>query len=558
MPSHPVNNQWESMTIREKIGQTMIMLPDRNLELEIGGGSLEWLFEKYPVGGFFMGWKLFDGVSPENKVAHQKKAVTVYQQASKYPLVFQEDYERGLGQSLPGMTFFPHEMALGAAGSTEFAYQYGKHVALEARSVGINWVLHPVADLNLNRFNPLTNTRSISDDPDLAIQLLTAQIEGLQKHNVAATIKHFPGDGVDYRDQHLLTSRNSLSIDRWRQNHGKVFQALINAGAASIMPGHITLPAYQKETIDGLVPPGTLSKELLTDLLKSEMGFNGVIISDAMTMAGFRGWYKTIRESEIQSFLAGVDMLLWPDYSYMDSVEEKIGTGEIPMQRLDDAVKRVWAFKEKYGLLHKDRELIRPISTDEKQNAANSAVQICENAVTLLRDRHEILPLTPGKSKKIALIAVTPVSRKGGDHAQRSLEYTRTLLTGSGFQVDFKHNLLYETNHWSESLSDEYDKLIFMLCRHPHEPFGPLHMYDDEAQSIWAMNAMPKDKVIVVSYGDPYAFHEYCERIHVYINAYSNAPVMQKAVVDALTGKIPFKGKSPVNLSRDFATTAIT
>src|SRR5450759_2381602 len=137
-------------------------------------------------------------------------------------------------------------MALGAANSPELAFAYGKYVALESRSVGVDWVLNPVSDLNLNPFNPIINVRSISDDPDRAIRLLSQQIKGLQENGVAATIKHFPGDGVDFRDQHLLTSCNSLPIDVWKQKHGKVFKALIDSGVACIMPGHITLPAYQK------------------------------------------------------------------------------------------------------------------------------------------------------------------------------------------------------------------------------------------------------------------------------------------------------------------------
>ena len=249
----------------------MLMLPDYKMEMNLGNGSLESFFTKYPIGGYFMGWKLFDGIAEKDMVSFMKRRAREYEKASKYPLIFQQDYERGL--DLPGMTELPVEMALGAANSVELAYNYGKAVALESRSVGVNWVLHPVADLNLNRFNPITNTRSISDNPDLAIKLLNKQIEGLQQNDVAATIKHFPGDGVDFRDQHLVTTCNTLSMKDWWKNHGKVFQALIDHGAAAIMPGHISLPAYQKETIEGLHPPATLSKELLTDLLKGDMGF---------------------------------------------------------------------------------------------------------------------------------------------------------------------------------------------------------------------------------------------------------------------------------------------
>ena len=287
----PKDSSWKKLTIRQKIGQTMIMLPDRPLELKLGGGSLTAYFKKYPVGGYFMGWKLWTGIQPENKLEHIKKSCVEYQRNSELPLLFQEDYESGI--NIPGMTSFPNEMTLGAANSPTLAYAYGAAVSKECQSVGVKWVLHPVADLNMNPLNPIMNVRSIGDDPDQAIRLLSQQIRGLQDNGVAATIKHFPGDGVDSRDQHLLTSCNSLPFAVWKQKHGKVFQALIDSGVACIMPGHITLPSYQTEKINGFYPPATLSRELLTGLLKGEMGFKGVVVSDALTMGGFGGYFPT-------------------------------------------------------------------------------------------------------------------------------------------------------------------------------------------------------------------------------------------------------------------------
>ncbi|MES1160949.1 MAG: glycoside hydrolase family 3 N-terminal domain-containing protein, partial [Bacteroidota bacterium] len=308
------DSSWKRLSLRQKIGQTMMMLPDREQEMRLGGGSLKNFFSRYPVTGFFMGWRLWDGVKSENRLEHIRRRCAEYQEASGLPLVFQEDYESGIG--IQGMTSFPNEMTLGAADDPQLSYDYGKSVALESRSVGVTWVLHPVADINLNPLNPVTNTRSIGDDPDNAIRLLSRQMRGLQDNGVAATIKHFPGDGVDSRDQHLLTSCNSLSFSSWKEKHGKVFQALIDSGVACIMPGHITLPSYQKEKIDGFFPPATLSKELLTDLLKGQMGFRGVVVSDAMVMGGFRGYFDSPLEGQVQSFLAGVDVLLWPSYAY--------------------------------------------------------------------------------------------------------------------------------------------------------------------------------------------------------------------------------------------------
>jgi beta-N-acetylhexosaminidase len=537
---------WKRLSLRQKIGQTMLMLPDRDLELTLGDGSLRRYFKRYPVSGFFMGWKLWTGVKPGEKLAHIRLRCAEYQQNSELPLVFQEDYESGI--DLPGMVSFPNEMTLGAAGSPALAYAYGAAVAKECESIGVRWVLHPVADLNVNPLNPIMNVRSIGDDADNAIRLLSQQIKGLQDNGVAATIKHFPGDGVDSRDQHLLTTSNSLPMAEWRQKHGKVFQALIDSGVACIMPGHITLPAWQHEKINGFYPPATLSKELLTDLLKGEMGFKGVIVSDAMTMGGFRGYYDDPLEGEVHSFMAGVDVLLWPSYRFMDTVEARILRGEIPMARLDDAVSRVWAMKERFGLLDSDRPLLRPMTAEERSAAAATADSICDAAVTLVRDRGHALPLRLARDKRILVVGVAPVGRKGGSIQLDGIKAFAQELRDRGFTVDFRHDILYETQGWTEDAPSKYDRIIFVVARSPHTPFGPMQLWDDEAQSIWAANAMPKEKLIVVSLGSPYMVNEYFERVNTCINAYSNTPVMRKAVVRALLGEIPMKGISPVRL----------
>lgn len=540
------DSSWKKLTIRQKIGQTMIMLPDRPLELKLGGGALSAYFRKYPVGGYFMGWKLWTGIKPENKLEHIKKSCVEYQRNSELPLLFQEDYESGI--NIPGMTSFPNEMSLGAANSPELAYAYGAAVSKECQSVGVKWVLHPVADLNMNPLNPIMNVRSIGDDPDRAIRLLSQQIRGLQDNGVAATIKHFPGDGVDSRDQHLLTSCNSLPLAVWKQKHGKVFQALIDSGVACIMPGHITLPSYQTEKINGFYPPATLSKELLTGLLKGEMGFKGVVVSDALTMGGFGGYFPTRLEGEIQSFAAGVDILLWPSYEFMDTLEARINRGEISMARLDDAVQRVWALKERFGILDRHRPLLATLTAADKKQAEEAATAICDAAVTLVRDRTQALPLRLATDKKILVVGVAPVGRKGGDDQLEGIKHFAEALRQRGFDVDFRHNILYETQGWTDNAPARYDRIIFVVARSPHAPFGPLQLWDDEAQSVWAANALPKEKSIVISLGSPYLVNEYFQRVNTCINAYSNTPVMHQAVIRALLGEIKMKGVSPVEL----------
>lgn len=544
----PKDTSWKNLSIREKIGQTMVMLPDRKTEMILGNGTLDGFFKHYPVGAFFMGYKLFDGVKSEDRTEHLRKAVAEYQKASKLPLIMQEDYETGLG--LPGMTAFPREMSIGATNNEQLAYQYGEGIAFESRSVGVNWVLHPVCDLNLNPFNPIVNTRSISDNPDKAIRLLKQQINGLQQNGVAATIKHFPGDGVDYRDQHLLTSCNSLSKSDWDKTYGKVYKELILNGVSCIMPGHISLPAYQKTKINGFYPPATLSKELLTDLLKGKLGFKGVIVSDALVMAGFRGYYKSNLESEIKSFEAGVDMMLWPSYAFMDSVEARIKRGEIPMSRLDDAVQRVWAMKERFGLLKKNRELIKPISVDDISKYDKVAQEISDKSITLVRDVKKLLPLKSEKKEKILVVSLAAPSKRGDYPTQQIIKLQQELIS-KGFNVDFQRDILYESGFWSDELTDKYDKVIFVTNRYFHYPPGPLQFWDNQAQTVWCINSTNKEKVIVVSLGSPYHANEYFERVSTIINAYSCDDSTIRSVAKALSGELVMTGKSPVDLNMD-------
>lgn len=173
-----------------------------------------------------------------------RNTIQQYVDNADIPILMTSDFENGCGSMLKGLTPLPYLMSLGATNSEELAYEYGKATALEARSVGANWSFSPVCDLNINKRNPLINVRGLTDDPDLAIKLLNEVIRGMQENGLAACAKHFPGDGLDWRDQHIMTTNNTLSFEEWKKLSGKVFQSVIDNGVYSIMPGHITLPSY--------------------------------------------------------------------------------------------------------------------------------------------------------------------------------------------------------------------------------------------------------------------------------------------------------------------------
>ena len=285
------------LSLREKILQTVVIKVDKDN------------FVPEQVGAaFFFGEIITE--ADEMGLDLARKTLAQYIDNAKIPILVTSDFENGCGSMLKGLTPMPYLMGLGATNSEEIAYNYGKATALEARSMGANWSFSPVADLNINKRNPLVNVRGIGDDPEHAIRLLKQVVRGMQENGLAACAKHFPGDGLDYRDQHIVTTYNDLTLEDWKKLSGRVFQELIDDGVYSIMAGHITLPDYQKEIFsNGMKLPATLSYELITNLLKKEMGFDGVVVTDALRMGGFMGWYKTQRQAEIESFKAGYDAL---------------------------------------------------------------------------------------------------------------------------------------------------------------------------------------------------------------------------------------------------------
>jgi len=535
---------WKHLSLREKIGQTVILSSDIEAEKKAGGGSLKVFFEKYPVAGVFLGsWK-FQQVDARFRSASIRQRVEEYRAASRIPLFFQEDYEQGPGAALQDFTHLPILMALGATDSPALASAYGKALAAETRSLGFNWLLNPVADLNRNFLNPVVNTRSLSDDPERVVRMLSHQIQAMQDKGLISTIKHFPGDGVDFRDQHMVTSVNSLSLPEWHSSYGRVFQQLINQGVPSVMIGHISLPAYQKERIHGHLLPASLSKEIITDLLKREMGFKGIVISDALNMGGLQSYYPNALETQLQAFKAGTDLMLWPSLAYVDALEQRVLSGEISMQRLDDAVSRIWTVKRRFGLLDGRNVAATPYSDEQRKVSELTAKQVAEASITLVRDQAKLLPLQSSKGSKLLFVVVAPASM--AQERLKTFAPTVAALQSRGFQVDLRANLSFYENE--TAAFEGYDRIVFAFDRHTHAPMGTMNLYETEALTVWSANALPRSKVISISYGDPYVHEVALPLAEVAINAYSNCAASQQALVRALTGEIPFNGKSPVNL----------
>lgn len=517
------------LSLREKILQTVIIKVDRER------------FVPEQVGAaFFFGEIITE--ADEMGLAQARETLAQYIDHAKIPILIASDFENGCGSMLKGLTPLPYLMGLGATDSEKIAYDYGKATALEARFVGANWSFSPVSDLNLNKRNPLVNVRGIGDDPAHAVRLLRQVVRGMQENGLAACAKHFPGDGVDYRDQHIVTTNNSLPFEEWKKLSGRVFRELIEEDVYSIMAGHIGLSDYQRETFGkGLKLPATLSHELITDLLKREMGYQGVVVTDALEMGGFMGWYKSRRQTEIESFRAGCDMMLWPNPQYVEDMVSAVENGYISMERLDDAVGRILHMKEKLGLFHKDDHAI-DLTGEELEFVKKTQKETAEHSVTLLWDEGGFFPMSPEKQKKIAVLPVT--------HHEPAFAEAKLLceeFRARGFVVDYYRELLSDKEN--EKMAKEHDLILYALFSRPFRPIGFCDFMGDEAWKVAGCCKYGAEKTMAVSFGSPYFGNQYFERAAAYVNAYSMLAPNVKAFVRAATGEIPFGTFSPVALS---------
>ncbi|MBE6975763.1 MAG: glycoside hydrolase family 3 protein [Ruminococcaceae bacterium] len=523
----------EEMSLREKIEQTVVILMRKGQKIDFTPGA-----------AFFFGQIITE--ADEEGLEQLRGYVRELTDGCSIPPLITSDFENGCGSMVKALTPLPYMMGLGATADPDLAYDYGKATALEARSIGANWTFSPVSDLNRNRRNPLVNNRGMTDNADLAVKMLPQIIKGMQDNGLSACAKHFPGDGMDYRDQHITTTYNSCDMDDWRATYGRVFAETITAGVDSIMAGHIGLPAYPQKLSEkyGKPLPATLCKELITDLLKGEMGYEGIVVTDAINMGGFAGWYDSQERSEIESFKAGCDMMLWPSAGYVDNLEQAILSGEIPMSRLDDAVSRILRVKERRGLFAQDREMFRDLQPEEKDFVLDVQRRCSQQSITLLRDRLNAYPLSAKKTPKLGICVICQ-----HEPALQDAHILKTEFEKRGFAVEYTEGDEIKGNLRKDFYARN-DHIIYAAFSRPFRPIGFLDYSGKQAQMIQNMYMEPGsvDKISVVSFGSPYFGSQYFEKAQSYVNAYSMLECAVKAYVSSVCGEIPFMGTTPVNL----------
>jgi beta-N-acetylhexosaminidase len=466
--------------------------------------------------------------------------INTLQRHAKVPLLVAADFERGTSMRVEGGSSFPHAMAVAATGRAEDAYTMGKITALEGKAVGVPWIFAPDADVNSNPDNPIINTRSFGEDPARVSEFVAAFVRGVEENGGLATAKHFPGHGDTSTDSHLdLPTVNSdrAHLDRVEL---EPFRAAIAAGASTIMTGHLAVPALEPDPN----VPATMSPKIMTGLLRGQMGFDGLVVTDALDMGGVTVRYPP-GEVAVRSILAGADVLLVPPVldAALQAVHEAVASGRIPMPRLNEAVTRVLRAKAKLGLnkskLVDFEALARNFDRPEFDKAA---LDIADRGVTLLRDDQHILPLDSTKPSRVLLVAVS------GDNDPYP---AGNLENEIRWRVDSLASVRMDTRFVRADTvklppPDTYDVAIAAIFVRVADRKGSIGLPDDEAAVVDRLLAAGKP-VIVACFGSPYLAERF-PSAKTWIAAFSTVDVAQWAMGRALFGQTAVTGRLPVNI----------
>jgi beta-N-acetylhexosaminidase len=526
---HWVDSTLAGLTLEEQVGQLLIAKIDGDAQVD----ALVEFASRVPLGGAFV-WGATE--------ADHRRRLGRLQAASRIPVVIAADLENGAGHVVFGRTQFPDTLALAATGREELAYAMGKAAALEGRAAGIHWTFAPVVDVNVNPDNPIANTRSFGDNPDRIARFASAVIRGMQDHGLAACAKHFPGDGIDDVDQHAVTSVNSLSLEDWKRISGRTFSAAFADGVLSTMIGHIALPAWDPETdARGALRPATVNRRIVTDLLRREMGYEGLIVTDDMLMGGVSG-YMNHDDRTIACIAAGCDMLLFPvlprDY---DTLVAAVRSGKLPAGRVLDGARRVLEFKARLGL-HRGELIGRAPTADEHAAFEKAAREAAEQSICCVRDVHRLLPL---KSLKPG----APVLTVTLSNEHMDLPNVDEELQRRGFRVT---HILNPGCAALDALHAQFDAIFVNFMTKADWGVGSPRSVGDQNRVFMGGFQMEHPCVVFTSFGSPYHLRQFGWLAN-YINVHSSSPASQRAAVAAWLGEIPVAAKSPVgNLERRF------
>lgn len=522
----------QELSLRERIGQTGVAYPAVDLKNPDTPFGVAW-----SVGGLRMAFVNMDFTPDENlKMTADAYAEEVEKinACQNVPILSAMDCNYGINGAFYEMYPIVSAPLIGAANDEKMAFEIGKLRGLHLRRVCSNWWWGPEVDL-VSRRSEISYGRLYGDEPERMTRLARAEMLGCQSVGVAATAKHFPGsDEMEYRDPHTSFQMLHCSLESWKQCQGRIFQDLIDNGVMSIMTSHMGFPACDPTKVNGKYVPASASYKMITELLKGEMGFQGVVVTDAVKMLGLCTMFGSLQDVYVAALKAGNDAILGVDADYIDVIEAAVKRGEISEDRINDACARVLDMKEKLGLF----EIPTYHNADDivtlNQMAAELNKKVADKAVTLVVNRAGLFPLKKTvRNVHIVTICSDPAFEGKIKKGLAAAFEKRGVHAGVSVNLYSYEEI--------KKIAEENDLIIYACCRHGKHCYFDV----DNRESYNFLLHSGAEKSLGVSFGDPYVAFDQFSCMDTFINAYTMTPETHEAVADAILGNIPFQTTSP-------------
>jgi len=522
-----VDSILNSMTIDQKMGQLFMIQAYSNLDT-VHENKIKEMIQKYYVGNL---------IFMQGTPSKQAQLTNTYQSLSKIPLMIGFDGEWGLDMRLQNTYRFPWNMTLGAIQDNTLIRKFGEHLGRHAKRVGIHVNFAPVVDINTNPLNPIIGNRSFGENKQNVTQKAIAFSQGMQGEGVLANAKHFPGHGDTATDSHLKLP--VLTFDRQRLDSVELYpyKRVFDAGMASVMTAHLSIPVLESNP----KLPTSLSSRVVTDLLKEELGFLGLIFTDGLNMKGAAD-YSSSAEIDLAAVLAGNDVLLIPQDvpATISLMKNSIQTGVLSPERIDESVRKILLAKYKVGLhLYKPIDtlnLIKDLNTIEDEVLHRELVK---NSITIIKNKKNILPIEDlKKHKKIAYVAL------GDDNGDQFLD---ALAKYSKIHKVDSNNL----NEVIDTLED-FDLVVVGFHKSNAHPWKPYEFSNQEL--VWLHEIARKNKTILAVFASPYSLLNIKSfaNLEAVLVAYQNSEIAQEITAQTIFGAIEASGKLPISIKNEF------
>ena len=584
-----VEKTLKKLSLEEKVGQMLNIRYFTNFQNFDSDAYRQFrdLLRKYHIGSVVLTVHVDGPMLLKNPPLEVAAVANQLQRDSDLPLLIAADFERGLASRVSSVPDFPDAMAFGAIGDPAYAEKFGAITAEESRAIGIHWNLFPVADVNSNPQNPIINTRSFGEDPVQVGNLVAAFIKGSREHGMLATVKHFPGHGDTGTDSHLGVARVEGDIAHLRGTELPPFKKAIDAGVDSVMVAHLAVPALEPDANK----VATISAKIITNTLKNDLGFRGVVVTDALDMRGLTSLYPPQQgnpagKAAVDAVKAGNDVILWPtdlDGAFTGIIAA-VKAGELPESRIDDSARKVLEMKVSVGL---DNDKARFVDLEQVAHLVSRpedmqfAQQVADKAVTLVRDNGQALPLSrlqppPAESETyhaeiqpanqvVAIIVTDSIHGEWGRSFENALKSRRA--DAQVFYIDnsvaaaLTPDILNAVRAAAKVVVAAY---VVPVAAKQVMVNGKLvnsvGLEQGTGELLRQVLEIAAPKTAVIAMGSPYVVQNF-PNIQTYICTYSNALSSELSAIRVLFGELQPEGKLPVTLpniaARGFGKTGI-